>query len=269
MKIKKRSSPPISIIATAFKRLQPSAAQRPPEDTSEVTDGGGTTLICEPVTPATTTSHTALPPKPMSKEELLNRAKANIEFGELSYRERHIAAADDIAVVYDDGRGATQREIGRSLGKSGAWVNRILAWRREGYVGLPFAIEPVQDLNNDADSDTPISATTMPAISWTEPVVVSAPETDPADAMEEEETVPRKAPPDNNISDIKYEESGSIATSDFAPADSKEKQRSDLIETFEFLYKTPSPTSGFGIERGKASSEAGAYLGSTSFQRAT
>ena len=171
-----------------------------------------------------------LPVPTMSKEELLNRAKANIEFGELTYRERHIAAADDIAVVYDNGRGPSQREIGRSLGKSGAWVCQILKWRREGYVGLPFAaIESVQDLNN-ADPDSPISETAMPAVRWTEPEAISAQEIDQPFVLEGEEAVPRDEPSDTPDMPISETALAAVSRSQSDMVSSSERGLPSLME---------------------------------------
>ena len=59
--------------------------------------------------------------------ELLSRAKRDIESGEKSIR----AAAEDIAAAQS--LGATQRQIADAIGKSIAWVNRLLQWRRGGY----------------------------------------------------------------------------------------------------------------------------------------
>jgi transposase len=63
----------------------------------------------------------------MSVTELLSRAKQAIESGETSLR----AAADDIAAAEE--QGATQRQIAEAVGKSAAWVNRLLKWRESGY----------------------------------------------------------------------------------------------------------------------------------------
>jgi hypothetical protein len=58
--------------------------------------------------------------------ELLSRAKHAIESGETSLH----AAAEDIAAA--QGQGATQRQIAEAVGKSAAWVNRLLMWRQSG-----------------------------------------------------------------------------------------------------------------------------------------
>jgi hypothetical protein len=59
--------------------------------------------------------------------ELLSRARLAIKSGENSLR----AAAEDIAVAQD--RGASQRRIAKEVGRSAAWVNRLLRWRKRGY----------------------------------------------------------------------------------------------------------------------------------------
>jgi flagellar biosynthesis GTPase FlhF len=59
--------------------------------------------------------------------ELLTRAKRAIETGDASMR----AAAEDIVAA--QGLGATQRQIAEAVGKSAAWVNRLLRWRQSGY----------------------------------------------------------------------------------------------------------------------------------------
>jgi hypothetical protein len=59
--------------------------------------------------------------------ELLGRAKRAIEAGENSLHD----AAEDIAAARE--QGATQRQIAEAVGKSAAWVNRLLKWRQSGY----------------------------------------------------------------------------------------------------------------------------------------
>jgi hypothetical protein len=59
--------------------------------------------------------------------ELLSRAKHAIDSGEASLH----AAAEDIAAARE--QGATQRQIAKAVGKSAAWVNRLLRWRESGY----------------------------------------------------------------------------------------------------------------------------------------
>jgi hypothetical protein len=63
----------------------------------------------------------------MAVTALLNRAKQAIESGETSLH----AAAEDIAAA--KAQGAKQREIAKVVGKSAAWVNRLLKWRESGY----------------------------------------------------------------------------------------------------------------------------------------
>jgi hypothetical protein len=63
----------------------------------------------------------------MTVTELLGRAKHAIESGENSLH----AAAEDIAAAQE--QGATQRQIAEAVGKSAAWVNRLLQWRESGY----------------------------------------------------------------------------------------------------------------------------------------
>ncbi len=63
----------------------------------------------------------------MTVTELLGRAKRAIETGENSLH----AAAEDIAAAQK--QGATQRQIAKAVGKSAAWVNRLLWWRQSGY----------------------------------------------------------------------------------------------------------------------------------------
>ncbi|UVO37615.1 hypothetical protein KUL72_04280 [Bradyrhizobium arachidis] len=78
---------------------------------------------------------------PMTNEELLNRAKRSIESCETSLR----AAADDIARAHE--QGATQRELAEGVGRSAAWVNRLLKWRSSGYEGSAFGSKSVQGVN--------------------------------------------------------------------------------------------------------------------------
>jgi hypothetical protein len=83
--------------------------------------------------PATTS--TASPPRPVArtvacgttKAEVLSRAKAAVEAGE-SPRD----TAERLASAKEDFH-ASQREIGRAVGRSASWVNRLLKWRRSGY----------------------------------------------------------------------------------------------------------------------------------------
>jgi hypothetical protein len=69
-----------------------------------------------------------------TKADLLSRAKAAIDAGEQSMHD----AAELLAIAQEE-HGATQREIAEVVGKSVAWVNALLQWRRSGYKdGSPF-----------------------------------------------------------------------------------------------------------------------------------
>src|SRR4051794_376794 len=68
-----------------------------------------------------------------TKADLFNRAKSSIEGGDKSLHE----AAEALALARDDFK-ASQREIADAVGKSVGWVNRLLQWRREGFVGAAF-----------------------------------------------------------------------------------------------------------------------------------
>jgi len=63
----------------------------------------------------------------MTVTELLSRAKQAIAAGEMSLR----VAAEDISAAQK--QGATQRQIAEAIGKSAAWVNRLLKWRESDY----------------------------------------------------------------------------------------------------------------------------------------
>lgn len=84
---------------------------------------------------------------PMTKEELISRAKHNIGIGETSRTASFRAAAEDIARACD--QGAKQREVAEGVGKSVAWVNRLLKWRKDGYIGAPFADKVVQGVKKE------------------------------------------------------------------------------------------------------------------------
>jgi hypothetical protein len=67
---------------------------------------------------------------------LLELAKREIAGGEKQLRlaAEHIAAAEE--------KGTSQREIAFAVGKSAAWVNRLLQWRRSGYLDSnPFGAQ--------------------------------------------------------------------------------------------------------------------------------
>jgi hypothetical protein len=65
-------------------------------------------------------------------DDLLKQAKRAIADGEASLKE----AAECISKA--QARGATQRQIAEAVGKSAAWVNRLLAWRAGGFIGDAF-----------------------------------------------------------------------------------------------------------------------------------
>jgi len=88
---------------------------------------------------------------PMTNEELLSRAKRSIDSCETPLR----AAAEDIARAYE--QGATQRELAEGVGKSPAWVNRLLKWRSSGYEGTAFGDKFVQGVNKNASPLEPAS----------------------------------------------------------------------------------------------------------------
>lgn len=77
----------------------------------------------------------ASPPPPVArnvawgatKAEVLSRAKAAVEAGESPRN-----TAGRLARAHEDFH-ASQREIGRAVGRSASWVNRLLKWRRSGY----------------------------------------------------------------------------------------------------------------------------------------
>lgn len=69
---------------------------------------------------------------------LCERAKVSIQTGELRWR----SAADDMALAA--ALGASQRDIAERVGKSLGWVNGLLQWRAQGFVGTPFKSERSQ-----------------------------------------------------------------------------------------------------------------------------
>lgn len=66
-------------------------------------------------------------PEPESIEALLLNARRSIERGELSIKQgiEQMAEAEQL--------GASNRAIGKAVGKSASWVNRMLKWRKGGY----------------------------------------------------------------------------------------------------------------------------------------
>ncbi|UGY25461.1 hypothetical protein HU675_0000455 [Bradyrhizobium septentrionale] len=102
-----------------------------------------------------------LPVPTMTNEQLLSRAKQKIDSCETPLRE----AAEDIARASE--QGATQREVALAVGKSPAWVNRLLRWRASGYEGSAFGQKSVQGVNKTEALPPPaITGTALPAISW-------------------------------------------------------------------------------------------------------
>jgi hypothetical protein len=83
--------------------------------------------------PAIGSAASALPSVPRTavyrttKAEVLSRAKAAIEAGE----SRRVIA-ERLARAQEDFH-ASQREIGRAIGRSASWVNHLLKWRQSGY----------------------------------------------------------------------------------------------------------------------------------------
>ncbi len=67
-----------------------------------------------------------------SVSELLSIAADAVASGDRSFR----VAAENIGKAQE--QGASQRQIARAIGKSVGWVNRLLAWRREGCIGDAF-----------------------------------------------------------------------------------------------------------------------------------
>jgi hypothetical protein len=63
-----------------------------------------------------------------TKADLLSRAKVAIEAGDQSMR----AAAEALSIAQEL-HGASQAEMARAVGKSEAWISRLLQWRREDY----------------------------------------------------------------------------------------------------------------------------------------
>lgn len=68
----------------------------------------------------------------MSITTLHSKARRAIAAGEYKFREaaEHLAAAKKL--------GASQRQSAKAIGKSPAWVNRLLKWRSGGYRETPF-----------------------------------------------------------------------------------------------------------------------------------
>jgi len=83
----------------------------------------------------------------MTNQELISRPSTTSGPARPHAISHFRAAAEDIARACD--QRATQREIAEGVGKSPAWVNRLLKWREGGYVGAPFADKVVQGVNKE------------------------------------------------------------------------------------------------------------------------
>jgi hypothetical protein len=69
-----------------------------------------------------------------TKDQLLSQAKEAIETSDKSLHD----AAEALAIAQEL-HGVSQAEMARAIGKSEAWVSRLLQWCREGYPGdSPF-----------------------------------------------------------------------------------------------------------------------------------
>jgi hypothetical protein len=97
-------------------------------------------------------------------DDLLKQAKRAIADGEASLKE----AAECISKA--QARGATQRQIAEAVGKSAAWVNRLLAWRAGGFIGDAFGpahhkqrqsaqrVHPGEQRKNGGQSPRPLAS---------------------------------------------------------------------------------------------------------------
>ena len=101
---------------------------------------------------------------PATSEELLGLAKIHIERGESSRRDKFKEAAEFIAQAIALDQKLTQRRIAETVGKSAAWVNRLLRWREGGYEGAPFADMVVHALNKPDPQEASKRVATRPAV---------------------------------------------------------------------------------------------------------
>jgi hypothetical protein len=177
-------------------------------------------------------STSGVPVPTLTKEELLSRAKRNIDSCERPLRE----AAEDIAQACE--QGATQRDIALAVGKSPAWVNRLLKWRLSGYAGSAFADKRVQGVNKKSVLPAlAVTGTVLPPISWVqsgnttkaEPHVGISPES--ADTALNEQAS-SGCGRDENVSDIVPSRAVTSTVADASV------QRHNLIEALEFLTST-------------------------------
>jgi hypothetical protein len=67
-----------------------------------------------------------------SLDLLHNEARRAIAYGEIKFRD----AAELLAKAAKFG--ATQRQSAKAVGRSQRWVNALLQWRKNGYLGAPF-----------------------------------------------------------------------------------------------------------------------------------
>jgi hypothetical protein len=103
------------------------------DDTAAQRKSAGREPVAVENSPATASAASALPPVPRpvlygtTKAEVLNCAKAAV-----GSRARLRDIAERLACAHIDFH-ASQREIGRAIGRSASWVNRLLKWRQSGY----------------------------------------------------------------------------------------------------------------------------------------
>jgi hypothetical protein len=103
------------------------------DDTAAQRKSAGREPVAVENSPATASAASAPPPvlRPVlcgtTKAEVLNRAKAAV-----GPSARLCDIAERLACAQVDSH-ASQREIGRAIGRSGSWVNRLLKWRQSGY----------------------------------------------------------------------------------------------------------------------------------------
>jgi hypothetical protein len=107
---------PVEVCATA---IRPKSAEREPSTKSS------TTMLSCSAPARLRVPRTAL--FGTTKAEVLSRAKAAVQA-----RARPRDIAQMLACAQED-FGASQREIGRAIGRSAASVNRLLKWRRSGF----------------------------------------------------------------------------------------------------------------------------------------
>jgi hypothetical protein len=104
-------------------QVKPAAGQPKSADSEAVA------LQSNPATACAASAPCSPPRTPfgITKAEVLSRAKAAVAAGEcLRIIGRRLACAQEDFH-------ASQREIGRAIGRSASWVNRLLKWRRSGY----------------------------------------------------------------------------------------------------------------------------------------